>query len=252
MVTWWTLAVTAVALLGVTVVTRRRPAGPLPDHAGYVIRWRRLHGDYDPSGSVFVAGWLRVASASARPFARLGVSPDAITLWMPWVAFAGLALAAEGGRWPLAAAFLVVASAVGDGLDGAVAVLTDRTSRWGYVLDSVADRVSDLVYVAALWVVGAPGPLVVCTGFGVMFVEYLRARGSNAGAGEIGMITVGERPSRVIAASVTLAAVGILPSRADAFATIGAAVLAVLTAIAFVQLGAAIRRSLAAPDDAVS
>ena len=41
------------------------------------------------------------------------------------------------------AALLVGASGLLDNLDGAVAVLSGRTSRWGFVLDSGCDRLAD-------------------------------------------------------------------------------------------------------------
>ena len=43
-------------------------------------------------------------------------------------------LAGLGARWPIAAGLLAAASAGLDNLDGAVAVMSRRTSAWGYVL----------------------------------------------------------------------------------------------------------------------
>lgn len=80
------------------------------------------------------------------------------------VSVAVAAIAAAGGRWPLAAVAVAVAAGLLDNLDGAVAILAGRTSRWGFVLDSLADRLSDAAYVAALWLLGAPGPLCVAGG----------------------------------------------------------------------------------------
>ena len=59
-------------------------------------------------------------------------------------------VAAPSGRWPLVAVGLVVLAGLLDNLDGAVAILSGRTSRWGFVLDSLADRLSDAAYVVAL------------------------------------------------------------------------------------------------------
>ena len=61
-----------------------------------------------------------------------------------------LNIAALGGRWPLLAAVLVVVVAVLDGVDGAVAQLTDTSTSWGRVVDQLVDRVGDLSMVAGL------------------------------------------------------------------------------------------------------
>jgi hypothetical protein len=71
------------------------------------------------------------------------VSPDVLTAWGVLVSAAVAAVAAAGGRWPLAAVGIVVLAGLLDNLDGAVAILSGRTTRWGYVLDSLADRLSD-------------------------------------------------------------------------------------------------------------
>ena len=52
-------------------------------------------------------------------------------------------------------------AAVADSVDGAVAVVTGRTTRLGYVYDSVADRLGEVAWLLAFWLVGAPGGLVV-------------------------------------------------------------------------------------------
>ena len=78
------------------------------------------------------------------------------------VAAAGgaVAVAAQGGRWPLAAAALVVLAGVLDGLDGAVALHTGRARPLGAVVDAVADRLGDLLLVATLAVPRCPAGLV--------------------------------------------------------------------------------------------
>ena len=40
---------------------------------------------------------------------------------------------------------LVFVSGIVDNLDRAVAVMSGRTTRWGYVLDSVVDRIADVL-----------------------------------------------------------------------------------------------------------
>jgi len=142
----------------------------------YLDRWRTLHGGYDPRSSRLVGPWLTVIYALARPFARIGVPPDVVTLLGLAVSGVVVGLCALGDRWVLLAAFVVGASGILDSLDGAVAVLTDRATRWGAVLDSLVDRVSDVLYLVALWQVGAPAWACVTAGVVVLVQEYARAR----------------------------------------------------------------------------
>ena len=80
------------------------------------------------------------------------------------------------GAWLFAAAGLVLLSALADTADGAVAVMTGRTTRLGGFYDSLADRVSEAAWLLALWLVGAPGVLVTACGALAWLHEYARAR----------------------------------------------------------------------------
>jgi CDP-diacylglycerol--glycerol-3-phosphate 3-phosphatidyltransferase len=239
------LAAAAVALLVVTAVTARRPVAPVPDLAGYLGRWAPLHGDYEPAPASLAGRWLTVAYVLARPLATRGVSPGALTAWGVLVSAAVAVLAGLGGRWPLVAVAVVVVAGLLDNLDGAVAILSGRTTRWGYVLDSLADRLSDGAYLLALWLLGAPGPVCVVGGALMVLQEYARARAGNAGMGEVGVVTVWERPTRVIVTAFLLLACGLLPSRADLVATLGAIAWIGLGAVGLTQLLVAVHRRLA-------
>lgn len=211
----------------------------------YLAAWSRLHGGYDPAtGSVWVRGWLLTAYAVARPFAARGVAPDAVTL-------AGLAaggavplIAAVGGRWPLLGAALAALTGLVDGLDGAVAVITRRTTRRGFVLDSVVDRLTDIALLLALGLLGAPWPLAVAAVLLAFLLEYARARAAAAGATEIGVVTVAERPMRVSLAVVATALAGGVPAYAADVATIVAALAVGLGVVGCAQLAVALRRML--------
>lgn len=175
-----------------------------------------------------VSGWLRLVWPAGRALARRGVPADAVTL-------TGVALACTGartaGRRPLLALALVVASAWSDGVDGAVAVFSGRTTRHGAILDKAADRVSDAALAAVLWRCGAPPPLAATAGAAALGVEGVRElRGGRARS----TVTVGERPTRVICAAVACLAAARSPARWPA--TLAAAVLAVLSAVAIAQL----------------
>jgi CDP-diacylglycerol--glycerol-3-phosphate 3-phosphatidyltransferase len=211
----------------------------------YLDRWQGLHGGYDPRTSRLVGPWLTVIYTLARPFARNGVPPDVVTLL--GLAVSGLVvwLCAVGDRWVLVAAFLVGASGVLDSLDGAVAVLTDRVTRWGAVLDSVVDRVSDVLYLVALWLVGAPAWVGVVAGVVVLTQEYARARATAIGMDDVGVVTVGERPTRVIVVAMFLLGAGIYLASASWWASLGAYASLGIGLVATTQLLVVVHRRLA-------
>jgi CDP-diacylglycerol--glycerol-3-phosphate 3-phosphatidyltransferase len=190
--------------------------------------WSALHGDLEPSR--LVRRWLSLVHRVAMPLSRTGVHPDVIT--------AASLLVAVPVLWvpPAAAAGLVLLSALLDALDGSVALLQGRPSRWGYVLDSVVDRLCDGLFLGALVVAGAPAGVGVACAALVVLLEYARARAGNAGGDEVGVVTVGERPVRVLVpiSGLLLGA----PS-------VALWVLTAITAVALMQLLIAVRRQLA-------
>jgi phosphatidylglycerophosphate synthase len=217
----------------------------VPTRDEYFDRWAELHGGYDPRGSFLVRFWLSLVHVVARPFVALRVPPDAVTLLGLVVTLVAVALAAAGGSWPIVAALVVASSGLVDNLDGAVAVMTGRTTKWGYVLDSAIDRICDALYVVALYLLGAP--VVVCVaGAGLMLLqEYIRARAAAAGMSEIGVVTVWERPTRVIATAMFLLGCGIYLSAAETWATLGAWAWVGLGVVGLIQLTWVVRKRLA-------
>lgn len=237
----------AVLLVVLALATARRPDHEIPDRDGYFDRWQALHGGYDPrTATVWVRFWLTLVYRIGRPLARRGVQPDVVTLSSLWFAFAVFVPASAGGHWPILAGWVLVASGLFDTLDGCVAVLEKRTSRWGYVLDSLVDRLNDVIYLAAVVSVGAPLELAIGVGVGFFLLEYVRARAGNAGGDDVGTVTVGERPMRVIFLSASIHFGGVFVGSADLVATVGMSVMAAFTAVALVQLVVAVRRQLLA------
>jgi CDP-diacylglycerol--glycerol-3-phosphate 3-phosphatidyltransferase len=209
----------------------------------FVRLWSRSHGDADPD-TPFVRGYLAVVHALARPLAAARVPPDALTGVALAAGLAVLAPAAAGGRWPLLVPLLVVLSGLLDGLDGAVAVLTARSTRWGAVLDAVADRLVDAAWCAALWLLGAPAWLAVAAAAVAWLHEYVRARATAAGMTDVGVVTVAERPTRVVVVAAFALGCGLFPAAAAAWATAGAAVAAAVGAAGAAQLLVVVRRRL--------
>lgn len=186
-----------------------------PDKSRYLSAWAASHGGHDPrTGGVLERGWFAGVHRVAVPLRA--VPPDLLTAGGVAAALGAAVCAGFGPRWCLLAAVLVALSAVLDGVDGAVAILAGRTSAWGHLLDSVCDRITEAFMGVALYRAGAPWQLVafaVATGW---LQEYARARAGAGGVTEILVVTVAERPVRVLAAMLGLLLAGIL-----GFGTVG-------------------------------
>jgi phosphatidylglycerophosphate synthase len=219
----------------------------------YFGKWSQLHGHVDPSDNRLVYGWLVVMHTLARPLARAGWSPNAVTTLGLLVALLAVAACAAAGAWLWAAAILIFSAGIVDGLDGAIAVMTGKTSAWGYVWDSLADRLADVALIVCLWLLGAPVWLCVVIGVLTYSLEYTRARAVSAGMNEVGVISVWERPSRVLVVGmfVLAAATGSFGiyqpgdtqmAWSQVMAVMGAWVALLLSVIGFVQVTATVRR----------
>ncbi|GAA3625245.1 YhjD/YihY/BrkB family envelope integrity protein [Streptomyces chitinivorans] len=211
-------------------------------------RWAELHAGHDPSGSTLASGWVVLVQrcASTRPLRAL--PPDLLSLAGPLAVAAAVALAAEGGRWPLAACVLVVLSGLFDGLDGAVAAVTGRARPLGAVVDALADRVADLLLVAVLYALGAPASWCLAAALLAQLHEYVRARANAAGMRGVGALSVGERPLRVVLSAVACLGSGLLPDGTPGtgwdWATVCAVCWTVAGAVGFAQLAAGVARAL--------
>lgn len=137
----------------------------------------------------------------AKGLARLGVSPNAVT-------FAGLAgagvsayLISEGVFW--AGGVVMLLAGILDLFDGALARATGQDSDFGALLDSVIDRVSEIVVLLGLLLFytrsgSVEGSVLVYLAVGgSVMVSYLRARSEGLGIDcKVGIMT---RPERVAA-----------------------------------------------------
>jgi CDP-diacylglycerol--glycerol-3-phosphate 3-phosphatidyltransferase len=138
---------------------------------------------------------------------RTGISADHLTA-TGLVLAAACAVAVGSGHLGIGL-FLLVASAVPDVLDGAVAKAANRASPRGAFFDSVADRVSDSLVLGGLaWYLAARRhsviavlPFAVCAAS--MLVSYERARAESLGYTAKGGLM--ERAERLIAVGVALA-----------------------------------------------
>lgn len=104
----------------------------------------------------------------------------------------GVALTSQS-LWAVA---LIVVSLFFDGIDGSVAIFQNRTSHWGALLDSVADRISEALWLYALYAIGVPAYLCLALWLVASVQEYMRARVSSLGVKDLGLVTFTERPVR--------------------------------------------------------
>ncbi|MBT0771063.1 CDP-alcohol phosphatidyltransferase family protein [Kineosporia sp. J2-2] len=202
--------------------------------------WSALHGGAAPTGIVGI--WLRFVHLLAGPLVALRVSPNLITVAGLAVGVLALVPAGGGGRWPVPAAALIGLSALLDGLDGAVAVRASRVTRAGARLDQVCDRTTEVCFAACLWLAGGAWPWCLAgAGLGLAH-ELTRSWARRRGMASIGVVTVSERPTRVLVAAMFLLAAGIYPD--SAWATGGAVVMTLAGAVGLGQLLVTVRRAL--------
>ena len=159
------------------------------DKNQFFTTWSNLHGGAKIEG--IVKTWLQISYASAKFLSKLRVTPNLLT-------FAGLffaiALWQFANSW--AAALFLVLSLFFDGIDGSLAILQKKTSKFGAFTDSFVDRISEVFWALALYKLGAPASLVFVALLATFIQEYLRARAGGLGHEEVGIVTICERPVR--------------------------------------------------------
>ncbi|WP_218566287.1 phosphatidylinositol phosphate synthase [Vallicoccus soli] len=149
------------------------------------------------------AFFTRLLTPIARFLVGRGVSPDVVTL----VGTAGV-VAGALAFFPRGEFFwgtiVITAFVFSDLVDGAMARMSDRSSRWGAFLDSTLDRVGDAAVFGgiALWYAGSGEDLLLCalavyclaTG---SVVPYAKARAE--GLGMTADVGIAERADRLVA-----------------------------------------------------
>ena len=142
----------------------------------------------------------------ARLLARLGLTPNLVTLIGLAIAGAGAYLIAVGNWW--AGGLIVLFAGVFDLFDGALARATGKVSDFGALLDSTIDRVSEAVVLLGLLAYYLStdddlGSILVYVALvGSIMVSYMRARSEGLGIDcKVGVMT---RPERVAAVGIGL------------------------------------------------
>ena len=151
--------------------------------------WSLLHGNTAVQG--IVKAWLRISYALMSPFAKIKTSPHFITAF---------GAAASIGTWLTAhhwyAAALLALSLLADGVDGTLAMLRKVESKWGAIIDAVADRISEVFWALTFYALGAPVLVIAIAWLAAGTQEYVRARMGGLGAQKIQVVTIAERPVR--------------------------------------------------------
>lgn len=161
--------------------------------------WSSLHGQARVSG--IVKWWLNISYFIVRPLAKLRVTPNGLTVL--GLVFGVLLYLNSNSLWAL---LFLILSLLSDGLDGSMAIVTQKFSKWGAMLDSVTDRATEVFWVLALYSIGVNIKILIAAFLFSFVQEYLRARAGGVGVNEVGVVTFAERPVRAAFVFVVLVA----------------------------------------------
>lgn len=148
----------------------------------------------------------RLAEPVARVVAKTGISPNAITI-TGFLLIVGVAWVLSQGYF-LIGGFLVIIASSCDFIDGALARVTAKSTRFGALLDSTLDRYSEAVLLfGLLWFYVWQGAttetlLIFAIIVGSLLVSYVRARAEGLGLdAEVGIM---RRTMRILALALGL------------------------------------------------
>ena len=161
--------------------------------------WSKLHGDAKVAG--IVKGWLSIAFPVSKALARIRVTPNALTIL--GLIFGVVLYMNSNALW---APLILVISLICDGIDGSLAIITSKSSKWGALLDSVVDRLTEVFWVLALYSLGVDSKILISVLILASTQEYLRARAGGVGLTQVGVVTVAERPVRASFVFIALVA----------------------------------------------
>ena len=138
----------------------------------------------------------------ATPLARVGVSPNVLTL-CGLLAMFGVAYVLALGHQRVAG-LLLIPVALFDALDGALARLTGKATPFGAFFDSTLDRIAEIaLYLGLLYLyrgLTLESVLVYLTITGSLMVSYTRARAEGLGVQcKVGLFTRLERLAVLVA-----------------------------------------------------
>ena len=146
------------------------------------------------------------AEYPARLLARVGLTPNTLTVFGLFLNLVVAAVLASGH--PVVGGILVLVANGFDMLDGALARITDKVTRFGAFLDSTLDRYAEaLLYLGLMvWLLQRGDSLLLLASYlgivGSFMVSYTRARAEGIGVGgEVGLLP---RPERILLLALAL------------------------------------------------
>jgi CDP-diacylglycerol--glycerol-3-phosphate 3-phosphatidyltransferase len=157
--------------------------------------WSTLHLDAEIKG--IVKGWLSISYVIARGLSALRITPNVLTLLG---VLSGVALL----FYPVSILGLIflVLSLICDGVDGSVAIVSGKVSKFGATLDAIADRITEALWFFALYQWGIDAEICLALFALALTQEYARARMASLGFEQIGVVTIAERPVRASAIAI--------------------------------------------------
>lgn len=200
------------------------------------------------------AAVTRILTPVAKLLNRWGVSPDVVTILGTIGVCVGALVFFPRGQL-LVGVLVITAFVFSDTIDGVMARLLGRTSKWGAFLDSTLDRIGDAAIFSglAIWFFQGGDDRVMawlalaCLVLGSV-VSYARARAE--GLGMTASVGIAERADRLVAALVTTGLVGLgLP---EVVLKVVLAVLAVASVITILQRVLVVRQQVLAEEAADS
>jgi len=165
----------------------------------YFDTWSSLHGGARVTGIVKV--WLGAAFVLSKPFAKVRLSPN----WISLVGVVASVFTYTQARKDFCIALLALALLC-DGIDGTVAILSNTATKRGAMVDAICDRISEAFWAFAFFSLGAPAWLVGAAWVIAFTQEYSRARMAGLGEYRIDVVTIAERPVRASFLAVALLA----------------------------------------------
>lgn len=175
--------------------------------------WSEHHGGAKITG--IVKWWLSISFKIATILTRLKVSPNILTslgivlaaaLYLTLEFNVGLTDRSEEIKLGslFLALLLLILSLMADGIDGSVAIVSGKVSKFGAAWDAIADRISESLWALAFITVGADYRIIAIAWLASQIQEYIRARSAGLGEGSIGIVTICERPVRASLLAIAL------------------------------------------------
>jgi len=186
----------------------------------------------------FIKGYYRLLGKAVRPMSDKGVTPNVISLFSLCLSL--ISALFYGMGYFFAGGIMLLLSGFTDTLDGTIARIRGKSTRFGALLDSTLDRYAEFFVFTGLLIHFRTGwmfYIVITALIGSIMVSYVKARAESLGSTKI--IGLMQRPERFILlalGSLLNAPMGIyFPESPDCIIKTVLILLAILTNITAIQ-----------------